>query len=163
MLHLRIITPPELTATVLQELADDPGVTHITADRAAGVQPAGDLVSCDVVRASVNQLLRRLRSAGVTGRGGVTMTELETVISAAADHAQAELPTPEIDTIVWEEVSARTSDDAVFSVSFGVLMVLAGVIAAIAVVTNNPVLVVGAMIVSPDYGPVARFQPRPNP
>ena len=56
---------------------------------------------------------------------------------------------------MWEEVSARTSDDAVFSVSFGVLMVLAGIIAAIAVVTNNPVLVVGAMIVSPDYGPMA--------
>ena len=34
------------------------------------------------------------------------------------------------------------------------LMVLAGCIAAIAVLTN-PVLVVGAMIVSPDYGPMA--------
>jgi conjugative relaxase-like TrwC/TraI family protein len=61
----------------------------------------------------------------------------------------------EIDTIVWEEVAARTSDDSTFSVSFGVLMVLAGIIAAIAIVTNNPVLVVGAMIVSPDYGPMA--------
>jgi hypothetical protein len=30
MLHLRIFTPPDLTATVLQELAEDPGVTHIT-------------------------------------------------------------------------------------------------------------------------------------
>jgi len=128
MLHLRIITPPDLTATVLQELAKDPGVTHITADRGAASEPPGDLVSCDVVRASVNPLLRRLRSAGVT---------------------------PEIDTVVWEEVSARTSDDSVFSVSFGALMVLAGIIAAIAVLTNNPVLVVGAMIVSPDYGPMA--------
>ena len=33
MLHLRIITPPDLTATVLQALADDPGVTHVAADR----------------------------------------------------------------------------------------------------------------------------------
>jgi uncharacterized hydrophobic protein (TIGR00271 family) len=32
---------------------------------------------------------------------------------------------------------------------------LSGIIAAIAVVTNNPVLIVGAMIVSPDYGPMA--------
>ena len=32
---------------------------------------------------------------------------------------------------------------------------LAGIIAAIAIVTNNPVLIVGAMIVSPDYGPMA--------
>jgi uncharacterized hydrophobic protein (TIGR00271 family) len=155
MLHLRIITPPDLTATVLQELVDDPGVTHITTDRGAGTQPPGDLVTCDVVRASVNPLLRRLRSAGVTQRGGITMTELETVISTAADRAQAETLTPEIDTIVWEEVSARTSDDSAFSVSFGVLMVLAGIIAAIAVLTNNPVLIVGAMIVSPDYGPMA--------
>jgi uncharacterized hydrophobic protein (TIGR00271 family) len=155
MLHLRIITPPELTATVLHELADDPGVTHITTDPGAATQPPGDLVTCEVVRASVNPLLRRLRSAGVAERGGITLTEPEAVISAAADHAQAQILTPEIDTIVWEEVAARTSDDSTFSVSFGVLMVLAGIIAAIAVVTNNPVLVVGAMIVSPDYGPMA--------
>jgi uncharacterized hydrophobic protein (TIGR00271 family) len=155
MLHLRIITPPDLTATVLQELADNPGVTHITVERGAATEPPGDLVSCEVVRASVNPLLRRLRSAGVADRGGITMTEPEAVISSAADRAQAEILTPEIDTIVWEEVAARTSDDSTFSVSFGVLMVLAGIIAAIAVVTNNPVLVVGAMIVSPDYGPMA--------
>ena len=155
MLHLRIITPPDLTARVLQELADDPGVTHLTTDRDAATQPPGDLIACDVVRASVNPLLRRLRSAGVAERGGITMTELETVISTAADRAQAEVLTPEIDTIVWEEVSARTSDDSAFSVSFGVLMVLAGIIAAIAILTNNPVLIVGAMIVSPDYGPMA--------
>jgi hypothetical protein len=146
---------PDLTAALLEELDDDPGVIHITADRGAASQPPGDLVSCDVVRASVNPLLRRLRSAGVTEHRGITLTEPEAVISAAADRAQAEILTPEIDTIVWEEVAARTSDDSVFSVSFGVLMVLAGIIAAIAVVTNNPVLVVGAMIVSPDYGPMA--------
>jgi uncharacterized hydrophobic protein (TIGR00271 family) len=161
MLHLRIVTPPDLTATVLQELADDPGVTHITAERAAATEPPGDLVECDVVRASVNPLIRRLRSAGVTERGGITMTELEAVISNAADRAQAEILTPEIDTVVWEEVAARTSDDSAFSVSFGVLMVLAGIIAAIAVITNNPVLVVGAMIVSPDYGPMAALSVAP--
>jgi hypothetical protein len=98
VIHLRILTPPELTAAVLQELADDPGVTHITADRGAATQPPGDLVTCDVVRASVNPLIRRLRSAGVTERGGITLTELEAVVSTAADRAQAEVVTPEIDT-----------------------------------------------------------------
>ena len=109
MLHLRIITPPELTAAVLRELADDPGVTHVTADRGAATEPPGDLVSCDVVRASVNPLIRRLRSAGVAERGGIAMTELEAVVSTAADRAQAEILTPEIDTVVWE-VSARSGD-----------------------------------------------------
>jgi hypothetical protein len=32
MLHLRIVAPPDLTASVLQALADDAGVTHITVD-----------------------------------------------------------------------------------------------------------------------------------
>jgi uncharacterized hydrophobic protein (TIGR00271 family) len=155
MLHLRIITPPDRTATVLQELANDPGVTHITVDQGAATEPPGDLVTCDVVRASVNPLIRRLRAAGVAERGGITMIEPEAVISAAADRAQAQILTPEIDTVVWQEVAARTSDDSAFSVTFGVLMVLAGIIAAIAVLTNNPVLVVGAMIISPDYGPMA--------
>jgi hypothetical protein len=46
---------------------------------------------------------------------GITLTELEAVVSTAADRAQAEVVTPEIDTVVWEEVSARTSDDSAFS------------------------------------------------
>ena len=155
MLHLRIITPPDLTDMVLRELTEDPGVTHITADLGAAAEPPGDVISCDVVRASANPLIRRLRAAGVGERGGITMTEPEAVISSSADRAQARVVTPEIDTIVWEEVSARTSDDSAFSVSFGALMVLAGIIAATAILTNNPVLIVGAMIVSPDYGPMA--------
>jgi hypothetical protein len=78
----------------------------------------------------------------VTEPGGITMTELETVISTAADRAQQQILAPEIDTIVWEEVAARASDDSEFWLSFGVLMVLAGIIAAIAILTNT-VLVVG--------------------
>ena len=134
---------------------DDPGVTHIALDRGSAAEPPGDVLSCDVVRAAVNPLLERLRAAGVPERGAIAMTELETVISDAASAAQASIRTPEIDAIVWEEVSARTSDESRFSVSFGALMVLAGIIAAVAILTNNPVLIVGAMIVSPDYGPMA--------
>jgi uncharacterized hydrophobic protein (TIGR00271 family) len=155
MLHIRIVSPPDLTASVLRALAEDPGVTHITADRGGAMEPPGDLVSCDIVRASANPLIERLKTAGVSERGGITLTELETVISAAADLAQAQVVTPEIDTIVWEEVSARTSDQSTFSLSFGLLMVFAGVIAAIAIIANNPILIVGAMIVAPDYGPMA--------
>jgi len=88
----------------------------------------------------------------VAEQGGITLTEPETVISTAADRAQQQILAPDIDTIVWEEVGARTSDDSSFSLSFGVLMVLVGIIAEIAILTNNPVLAVGAMIVSPTTG-----------
>jgi hypothetical protein len=42
MLHLRIITPPDRTATVLQELAKDPAVTHITARPVSGSASLGN-------------------------------------------------------------------------------------------------------------------------
>jgi uncharacterized hydrophobic protein (TIGR00271 family) len=155
MLHLRIVSPPDLTSSVLRVLAEDPGVTHITADRGGATEPPGDLVACDIVRASANPLIELLKRDGVAKRGGITLTELETVISAAAERAQARVITPEIETIVWEEVSARTSDESSFTLSFALLMVFAGVIASIGIITNNPILIVGAMIVSPDYGPMA--------
>jgi hypothetical protein len=54
----------------------------------------------------------------VTEPGGITMTELETVISTAADRAQQQILAPEMDTIVWEEVAARASDGSEFWLSF---------------------------------------------
>src|SRR6266508_5546890 len=125
MLHLRIVSPRDLTDSVLKVLADDPGVTHITAERGGATEPVGDLVACDIVRASANPLIERLKRDGVAKRGGITLTELETVISAAADRARSRVVTPEIETIVWEEVAARTSDQSAFSLSFGLMMVFA--------------------------------------
>src|SRR6266508_5202473 len=122
MLHLRIVSPRDLTDSVLKVLADDPGVTHITAERGGATQPEGDLLACDIVRASANPLIERLKRDGVAERGGIALTELETVISAAAERAQAQVVRPEIDTVVWEEVAARTSDESAFSASFGLLM-----------------------------------------
>jgi hypothetical protein len=84
-------------------------------------------VSCDIVRASANPLIERLKAAGVSERGGITLTELETVISAAAERAQEQVVTPEIDTVVWEEVAARTSEESTFSVGFGLLRSADGV------------------------------------
>jgi len=149
MLHLRIVSPPDLTASVLKALAEDPGVTHITADRGGAREPPGDLVSCDIVRASANPLIERLKAAGVSERGGITLTELETVISAAAERAQEQVVTPEIDTVVWEEVAARTSEESTFSVSFGLLMVFAGDHHE----RSDPDR--RSDDVSPDYGPMA--------
>jgi hypothetical protein len=74
MLHLRIISPPDLTASVLRVLGEDPGVTHITAERGGATEPVGDLVACDIVRASANPLIERLKRDGVAERGGITLT-----------------------------------------------------------------------------------------
>jgi uncharacterized hydrophobic protein (TIGR00271 family) len=75
--------------------------------------------------------------------------------SPAADEARAASARIGDDLISWDEVAARTRDDTTVTGAYLVLMTIAGIIAAGGILTNNELLIVGAMIVSPDYGPLA--------
>jgi uncharacterized hydrophobic protein (TIGR00271 family) len=57
--------------------------------------------------------------------------------------------------VVWEEVEGRVSESATLSISFLILITVATMIAAIGVITDSIVLVIGAMVVGPEYGPLA--------
>jgi uncharacterized hydrophobic protein (TIGR00271 family) len=59
------------------------------------------------------------------------------------------------DAIVWETVRARTSEDSELSLSYLSFMALAMMIAAVGIFLDEPVLIVGAMIVGPEFGPLA--------
>ena len=61
----------------------------------------------------------------------------------------------ETEVIVWEQVARRAHDDSRLTRPFAVLMFLAGILAAVGILTDNAILIVGAMIVSPDFGPTA--------
>ncbi|MGV9762626.1 hypothetical protein [Micromonospora tulbaghiae] len=70
MLHIRVIAPADRSSDIADLLAADPGVTHLVVLPGAARQPAGDYITCDVVRESADGVLRRLREMGVEGRGG---------------------------------------------------------------------------------------------
>jgi uncharacterized hydrophobic protein (TIGR00271 family) len=59
------------------------------------------------------------------------------------------------DAVIWEEVEARTSESADLSLSFLAFMVLATLIAAIGILTDSQILIIGAMVVGPEFGPLA--------
>ena len=63
----------------------------------------------------------------------------------------------------------RTREDATLSITFVTFLVLACLLAAVGVITDSPVTIVGAMVVGPEFGPLAgiavglvrrRFRPR---
>jgi uncharacterized hydrophobic protein (TIGR00271 family) len=56
---------------------------------------------------------------------------------------------------VWEEVKAKVRADSVLTVSWVALLCVAILIAAVGLLTDSAILIVGAMVVGPDYGPVA--------
>jgi uncharacterized hydrophobic protein (TIGR00271 family) len=157
VLHLRILVPPDLSPSVEALLLREPGAVHLSVVAGAARDPAGDLIEADVARAALGPIMSRLEDLGVPERGSISFVELGDVRSDAADAAAAvEGDLGEV-LISWDEVAARTRDDTSFTWAYGLLMALAGVIAAGGILTNNELLIVGAMIVSPDYGPVAGF------
>ena len=155
MLHLRVIVPPELTDTVRELLIREPGVVHISLTAGAGVDPVGDVLEADVEHAALSALISRLQDLGVDRVGSYAFSEVIDARSASADAARAASVRVGDDLISWDEVAARTRDDTVVTHAYLLLMSIAGIIAAGGILTNNELLIVGAMIVSPDYGPLA--------
>ena len=155
MLHLRVIAPAGLTAKVRAALVEEPGATHVTVLQGVAVQPAGDVVEADVTREAVDDVLVGLKALGVDRVGGVTLETIDTTLSVAADEAEKAVPGDPVDAVIWEELVVRTGEDSRLSWSFQAFLTIACLLAAIGAVTNSPVTVVGAMVLGPEFGPLA--------
>ena len=55
---------------------------------------------------------------------------------------------------VWEMVEAGIRDGGVYAPSFFGLLIIAGLIACVGILTNSQILVVGAMVVGPEYNAI---------
>ncbi|GAA3235236.1 DUF389 domain-containing protein [Pseudonocardia petroleophila] len=155
MQHLRVISPTGTTDAVRDLLLGEPGATHVTVLPGAAVQPAGDVVEADVTREAVDAVLDGLCTLGVDRTGGVTLEAIDTTLSDAADTAEEVVPGDPQDAVIWDEVVARTGEDSRLSISFQAFLTVACLLAAIGAVTNSPVTVVGAMVLGPEFGPLA--------
>jgi uncharacterized hydrophobic protein (TIGR00271 family) len=155
VLHLRLIVPPYLTDLVVDDLAASPGVVHIVRSSGSAIQPDGDVVLCDVAREAANDVVERLQDHGVHREGAIIIEAVEVVISDAAAAAERASPGEGADALVWEHLEARTRDEATLTISFLLFMAIAATIAAIGILLDSAILVIGAMVVGPDYGPLA--------
>ena len=127
----------------------------------AAMRPDGDVVSCDVAREDVSAILSELRELGLEERGSIALDTVDTSISAAAQAAERHAAGSPADAVVWEEVETRTSESAELSGSFLAFMMLT-VIAAIGILTDSIILIIGAMVVGPE-GLLALAPRRPRP
>ena len=155
MLHLRLVVPSDLVPTILDRLQRAPEVTNLWHLAGAVLKPPGDLVSCDVAKEEGSRLLTELRELGLDQRGSIAVENVDASISRGALAAEEVAPGSPADAVVWEEVESRLSESAVLSVSFLLLITLATLIAAVGIVTDSIVLIIGAMVVGPEYGPIA--------
>lgn len=155
MLHLRVIAPTELCEPVIDLLTANPGATHLVVHRGAALDPGGDEITADIARESANDVVDGLKALGVKERGAITLDVIDTVMSTRAYRAEDEAEGDPADAVVWDELAARTREESTLNVTYLMFLCLACLIAAVGVVTDSPVTVVGAMVVGPEFGPLA--------
>jgi uncharacterized hydrophobic protein (TIGR00271 family) len=155
LLHLRIVTPPDLAARVLEHLHALEVVTSVCHQPGAVLRPEGDLVQCDVPNEAGSLVVETLRQLGLEERGGIAVIQLDASLSARAEQATEHAGGSSSDAVVWETLEARTASSAELSKTFLVFMVVATVLAAIGILTDSVILVIAAMIVGPELGSLA--------
>ena len=155
MIHLRVVVPPELAEKATAELAAQPSVVNVIRIPGAAKKPPGDLILCDVAREEASLVLEDLRALGVETFGSVVVEEGATELSPVGKAAEHAASGSASDAIVWEEVEARTSESSELSFSFLGFMTIATLIAAVGILTDSQILIIGAMVVGPEFGPVA--------
>jgi len=151
MLHLRVVCPDGCTDQVLEALGDEDGARVITRVESS----SGTVVTADVARESADPLIDRFRELGVLEDGLVTLAPLDTAIGRIAQDAENAAPGESADALIWDDLAAHTGEDSLLTWTFGAFMVLATLLAGIAVVTDSTVTLVGAMVVGPEFGPLA--------
>jgi uncharacterized hydrophobic protein (TIGR00271 family) len=132
-----------------------PAVFNLVRIPDASIKPRGDLVLCDVAREEVSVILARLQPLELERDGSISIDSVELTMSMGARKAALEAPGSPADAVIWEEVEAHTSESAELSFSFLAFMVLATLIAAAGILTDSQILIIGAMVVGPEFGPLA--------
>jgi uncharacterized hydrophobic protein (TIGR00271 family) len=155
VIHLRIVVPNYQAEHTLSLLEGIPSVINLVYLERAARKPEGDVILCDVAREDASVVIGDLRELDIDRDGSIAIEEIDSHISAAALRAEKAAPGVPSDAVVWEEVESRTSENVELSASFLAFMVVAMMIAAVGILTDQVVLIIGAMVVGPEFGPIA--------
>jgi uncharacterized hydrophobic protein (TIGR00271 family) len=168
LVHIRVLVPSDRREAVVPLLTAHGGVTNIVLMAGAAVEPAGDVLLFDVAREAANEVLEVLHDAGVSADGSVMVLQARLAIGANVDAALDAAPGESDSAVLWPEVDAAIAKAQRTTRLFYAYFVVASIIGAAGVLTDSPILIVGAMVVGPEYGPIAamswaleRLRPRP--
>src|SRR5215207_6663948 len=155
MVHLRIVAPPGSAHQAMELLCRADSVLNVIYHDGASHKPEGDVILCDVAREDASVIISDLKELRIHEEGSIAVEFVDTAISTAADEAEKAAEGLPSDAVVWEEVEARTSENTELSVSFVAFMILACLIASVGILLDSPILIIGAMVVGPEFGPIA--------
>ncbi|MBD0323980.1 MAG: DUF389 domain-containing protein [Aldersonia sp.] len=155
MLRLRVLSPAELTDATVATLESDPAVSGLAVLRGAAVRPEGDVVQANLAREAANDIVDRLRDIGLHKQGSIELDAVETWLSRAGFDAELRTPGMSADAVVWADVTQRSYEDTELNWTYLTFMTLATLLAAVAIITDSQILIIGAMVLGPEFGAIA--------
>jgi uncharacterized hydrophobic protein (TIGR00271 family) len=155
VLHLRIVVPSYQSEHTLELLDNTPSVCNLVFLERAARRPEGDVILCDVAREDASVVIADLRELDIDTEGSIAIEEIDSEISEFASKAAQAASGRGTEPVVWEQLATRTSESVEMTPSFLLYMVLAMLIAAVGIYFNQPILIVGAMVVGPEFGPIS--------
>jgi uncharacterized hydrophobic protein (TIGR00271 family) len=144
VLELRVFGAAAPMAAVADALGGVPGARHVTR-RDAGDHTAHALVTADLHPDAVDSALAAVHGLGVPAED-IAILRLESIQPG---------PVRKDDLLVWADLLGQAGRNARPLGRYLVFMAVAGVVAAYGVIYANPILIVGAMAVSPDLLPIS--------
>jgi uncharacterized hydrophobic protein (TIGR00271 family) len=153
-LHVRVVTPPDVTELLVDVLVADSGVSNVLVLTGSARRPVGDAVHFDVLTRSANSVLGQLRALQDDHRNSIVIENVDAHIGEGADPAATSGLVQKDAAPIWDVVEAKIRTDAVYAPSFFILLAIAGLIGAVGILTNSQILIVGAMVVGPEYNAI---------
>jgi uncharacterized hydrophobic protein (TIGR00271 family) len=152
LIHIRAVSPSDVTPQLVESLGANGGVVNLVVLVGVARKPDGDSIDFDVITAEANRVIDELRRHELDRRGSIVIENIDTSISELAAQAERLEPAKANFSPIWEEAEARIRERGTYRPSWFVLLAIAGVIGAVGILTNSQILVVGAMVVGPEYG-----------
>jgi uncharacterized hydrophobic protein (TIGR00271 family) len=157
VVHLRIVAPADRSERVVDLLERSDSTCNLVLLPGAARKPAGDVILCDVAREDAIVIIDDLRELEIPRDGSIAIEQIDSQLSEGAERAIRAARGAASDAVVWEEVEARTSESTELGGHFLSFMVLACLIASIGIYLDSPILIIGGMVVGPEFGPIAGF------
>ena len=105
----------------------------------------------DLLNESANPVLRQLRGLHANGRGSVTVGEVNVALAGPRNATETRRYARREQIPVWSMVEATIRPTPPTRRASTSCWSIAGLIAAVGILTNSQILVIGAMVVGPEY------------
>lgn len=145
--------PPAMRGRIIERVQGMAGVTSISLQVGASVQPPGDILCIGATNEATLAILKVLDEEGGFEAGSVTVSEPTAIISppdlAGLDRQGNEG--------AWEEIGEQLRRDTNVTANYLLLMAASGAIASFGLVADTLHVVIGAMLIAPGFEPLLRI------